>query len=575
MAAPQQQTTPAFDVNAARQAGYSDDEILDHLTQTASGFDVGAALKAGHSKSDIIDYLSTTPKATPPPSSVPAPAPPPAPAPQAPQSWGSRILSTLGGMRSPAHTLNPSDAQNPVLAGAAKSGVQTVYPALAAGSNLAAAATGQPSVLPWHQPPELEPQGTQERVGAGLEQGLEMAATGGPLRAGAEALAAKFPGIVKLAGLGKATVPLLRTGAEALNAAGSAGVHGQPIGTSAALGAGGAAVGEAASALAPKIAESALRVTDRIRGTGKTVGQTALEETSGIGAATIAQQAKDQSFALRNQMEQAVHDATTAGKVGTTQPAHAALQNAIDNTPRNAAGLRNKLAGLHDLLDLDKAGVARAAHTPDELLEMKRGIGTEIETWPPEWQQLNEVKTLKEQLYGAIDSELDRLVPGNAEINDRISNLIETKKRALQVASGASIGQRVFARGAAHTGALALGGLGAAGGYQKHGLPGAAVGMGLGVLGPEIAASPTGQMALARLLRLGIPTALARGAVASQAQRPGAAGQMQRSMAPTPDTHVFHADTWKAAHPGQDVNPAIQAARASGYDIAGAPASIQ
>lgn len=56
-----------FDVQAARQAGYSDDEILQHLTQTRN-FDVDGAVKAGYSKQDVIDHLSGT--------SAPAPSAP-------------------------------------------------------------------------------------------------------------------------------------------------------------------------------------------------------------------------------------------------------------------------------------------------------------------------------------------------------------------------------------------------------------------------------------------------------------------------------------------------------------------
>lgn len=54
---------PQFDVDGARKAGYSDDEIIQHLSQN-SGFDVEGATKAGYSKQDIINHLST-----------PAPAP--------------------------------------------------------------------------------------------------------------------------------------------------------------------------------------------------------------------------------------------------------------------------------------------------------------------------------------------------------------------------------------------------------------------------------------------------------------------------------------------------------------------
>ena len=49
-----------FDVQAARQAGYSDDEILSHLTQTRK-FDVDGAVKSGYSKPEIIQHLSATP----------------------------------------------------------------------------------------------------------------------------------------------------------------------------------------------------------------------------------------------------------------------------------------------------------------------------------------------------------------------------------------------------------------------------------------------------------------------------------------------------------------------------------
>lgn len=57
-----------FDVNAARQAGYSDDEILAHLTQTRN-FDVNAATQAGYSKADMIGYLAST-QAGPRPSTI-------------------------------------------------------------------------------------------------------------------------------------------------------------------------------------------------------------------------------------------------------------------------------------------------------------------------------------------------------------------------------------------------------------------------------------------------------------------------------------------------------------------------
>lgn len=53
----------AFDVAAARNAGYTDDEILAHLTQSRN-FDIAGALKSGYSKQDVINHLSNSPAPT-------------------------------------------------------------------------------------------------------------------------------------------------------------------------------------------------------------------------------------------------------------------------------------------------------------------------------------------------------------------------------------------------------------------------------------------------------------------------------------------------------------------------------
>ena len=46
-----------FDINSARKAGYSDDEIADYLA-TQNKFDLSGALKSGYSASDVIGFLS-------------------------------------------------------------------------------------------------------------------------------------------------------------------------------------------------------------------------------------------------------------------------------------------------------------------------------------------------------------------------------------------------------------------------------------------------------------------------------------------------------------------------------------
>jgi hypothetical protein len=50
---------PGFDVASARKAGYSEDDILNHLTETRK-YDVAGAVKAGYSKGEIIQHLSSS-----------------------------------------------------------------------------------------------------------------------------------------------------------------------------------------------------------------------------------------------------------------------------------------------------------------------------------------------------------------------------------------------------------------------------------------------------------------------------------------------------------------------------------
>jgi hypothetical protein len=298
----------------------------------------------------------------------------------------------------------------------------------------------------------------------------------------------RFGGRVLASGAGTGTGALVggASPAEAKSAAIS-GAAFQPLaeGTSALL-----------SKVAPPMAESALKVSERMRGRGRTIGQAVLENTQGVRPSTLAAQAKSQISDLTSQMEDAVHQATQSGVTGSSQPAHDVLNNAISSLPRNARTIRDKLASLHDLLDLDQSG--RTQFTPDELLEMKRGIGQEIQSWPPEWQRMSAVQQVKQRLYGALDNELDNLVPGNSDLNQKISSLIPARQQAMRLSDQAGVMQRIAGRVAAHTGALAGAGIGGFLGYREGGPRGALVGSALGLGVPEFLASPTTQMILAR-----------------------------------------------------------------------------
>jgi hypothetical protein len=52
-----QATQPSFDVDGERKAGYSDDEIAQHLAQTR-GFDYQGSIKAGYTPADVLQHLS-------------------------------------------------------------------------------------------------------------------------------------------------------------------------------------------------------------------------------------------------------------------------------------------------------------------------------------------------------------------------------------------------------------------------------------------------------------------------------------------------------------------------------------
>jgi hypothetical protein len=355
------------------------------------------------------------------------------------------------------------------------------------------------------------PENTTQKVGKYGEQIGEWM-----IPSGAEEKAATLVG-EHLPQLARFGVPAAR----ALTGAGEAGLRSASQGgefkTGAEIGAGGSMLGEAGRALAPKAAETALGISNRLRGHGRTIGEAALNETTGIRPETIAQQAATKLRTLTGNLESAAGNATGAGQMGTTAPAHAILDNAIANAPRNAPGYRAKLESLRPLLELNpNAGAQNRVFNPEEVLELKRGIDKEISSW--DHAAKLSVDPVKRQLYRALDSELDRTVPEAQALNQRISSLIPVKQRAEQLTRNAGLGQRIAHRIGAHTGALAATGIGAGIGgglgYHRAGIPGAIVGGGMGLAVPELIASPITQMMAARALRSPIPVALAKGTAA-------------------------------------------------------------
>lgn len=260
----------------------------------------------------------------------------------------------------------------------------------------------------------------------------------------------------------------------------------------------GGGVQRQAAKLAPKIAESSLGVTEQLRSRSRQIGEAVLENTHGITVAKLRPEIKQAIQTITTSMENGVNRMTQSGVTGDVSGARQVLQNAISKVPRNAPSLSQKLQGLTDLLHLGNP--AQTRFTPDELLEMKRGINKEIKTWPPEWQKISDVKSVEQQLYGAIDKELDRLIPGNKEKNDLINNLIAAQTRVKRMSAAAPMTQKLAQRMLTHTGALTSAAATGALGYERGGIPGAIIGGTLGLALPEMAAASPTQMAIARVL---------------------------------------------------------------------------
>ena len=182
-------------------------------------------------------------------------------------------------------------------------------------------------------------------------------------------------------------------------------------------------------------------------------------------------------------------------------PARSVIGNAMSSAEsQNAEGLHGQLGQMQDFLGkrFGSGEEIPSNVTPRELLDLKRGLSEEHLRWNPETH--NRALSVGRQAYGALDQELDRTVPEAAGLNQRLSSLIPVAQRAESVSRGAPALQRAAQRFGAHTGALTMGGIGAAGGYKEGGVPGAIAGGLTGIVTPELVASPEGQIALARTL---------------------------------------------------------------------------
>jgi len=355
-------------------------------------------------------------------------------------------------------------------------------------------------VIPGTSDLAVPPQNTGEKVGYGGEQAAEFM---GPGAAEEEAgrLAAKA-----LPKAAKYVAPAVRVASGALSAGGVNKLQGGSFKQGAEVGGALGAAGEAGRAVAPALAESALGVTKRLRGFGRTPGEAALEETKGVRPATVGHSAQEKASELTQELEKRAAASTTPA---STSPAVKVIdQEQIKALKQNNRGYYDQLHALREQLTKDMStGQPFPGQMPaSRILDLKRGVGNLEKSWNPE--QRGAMRGTIRKVYSALDSELDRTVPGAKDINQRISSLIPVAQRGASIDRGAGLTQRMSHRLAAHTGALAGAGIGSVLAQREGQSP--AIGAAAGLLLPEILSSPTGEMMAAKTLRSGFPARAAR-----------------------------------------------------------------
>lgn len=218
--------------------------------------------------------------------------------------------------------------------------------------------------------------------------------------------------------------------------------------------------------VAPQVEEAGLGVTDVTRGKfgglrseekpQGAIGRNVLEQTTGYSPRAQALSGEQRINDLTKRMEENVHVATRGGVKLSNDAAHQALTEAVNSVPRNAPEIRSKIESLRENLDLP-GHEPGTPYSPDEILEIKRGIGKAVKHWGPDWMRDNDLARAEKSVYGALDNELDRGVPGNKEINDNIHGLIPGVSQAVRRAYGAGAIQSMADRWALRTGGSQVG----------------------------------------------------------------------------------------------------------------------
>lgn len=253
--------------------------------------------------------------------------------------------------------------------------------------------------------------------------------------------------------------------------------------------AGVARVGAAGRGAAESLAESGLGISHAGKTFGKTPGRAILEETTG-GPRGIAGSARERLAAIDDATRSEFQAAGASGRTASINPAIRVIDDEIAAAARaQNPGLVSALTRQRERLTVDTASgnPLPTSLDPMRVWEIKRNWGDDVN-----WNQIApKLRTrIDREVYRAIDSELDRVAPRTAGLNQRASSLITVRRRADVTSRSERLPARVMGRVGARTGAL----VGATGGYFAGGPLGAAAGLVL----PEVLAAPGTRIAAAR-----------------------------------------------------------------------------
>lgn len=255
--------------------------------------------------------------------------------------------------------------------------------------------------------------------------------------------------------------------------------------------------------IAPVLAETALRVRGADRAYGAQPGKAILEETTGITPRAVAQSAQDTLEDLTNEKSRLA--AQSSERVDLSRPREIASEARSGAASRNNKGTIKDVDELYNQLHTEHGTGGpvttwdgrRMVEAPKSIpssvtakraVDLQRGLGDLRDFSPAARSTFADQATGR--AYHQLGEGINQAVPEIVPLNQRTSSLIPVAKRATAADLNAGFLQRLSGRAAAHTGALAAGGIG----YATHGIPGLLTGIAV----PEIVSSPEFQMAFAR-----------------------------------------------------------------------------